>query len=61
MGHTLLIPATIYGNDALMAVDTAAEIPMISQSFLDLLGPSNGTSYEQTGIKNAERGSCSAA
>ena len=41
----------------LIVVDTAAQKSMISQSFADSLGPRNATSYEQTGIKDAEHGS----
>ena len=37
VGHTLLIPATIYGRDTLMVVDTAAQMSMVSQSFIDSL------------------------
>ena len=57
VGHTLLIPATIYSKNTLMVVDTAAQMSMISQLFADSLGSASATSHEQIRIKNAEHGS----
>ena len=53
-GHTLLIPATIYGKNTLMVVDTAAQMPMVSQSFIDSLGQTLTMSSGGIVIKNAE-------
>ena len=56
-GHTLLIPATISGKDTLMVVDTAAQISMVSQSFIDSLGQTLTMSSGGIVIKNAENDS----
>ena len=57
VGHTLLIPASIHAVDALVVVDTAAQISMISQSFLDSLKPTLKVSREHIRIRNAKHGS----
>ena len=51
VGHTLLIPASIHAVDALLVVDTAVQISMISQSFLDSLKPTVKVSREHIRIK----------
>ena len=57
VGHTLLIPATIHGKDTLMVVDTAAQMSMVSQSFIDSLEHAYTATPEFITIKNAEHGS----
>ena len=57
VGLTMLIPGTICGKDTLMAVDTSAQISMISQPFFDSLNHLTVFLPELIGIKNAEHGS----
>ena len=57
VGHTLLIPATIHGKDTLMVVDTAAQMSLVSQSFIDSLEHAYTATPEFITIKNAEHGS----
>ena len=57
VGYTLLIPATIYGRDMLMVIDTAAQMSMVSQSFIDSLEHACTVTPEFITIKNAEHGS----
>ena len=57
VGHTLLIPATIYGRGMLMVIDTAAQMSMVSLSFIDSLEHACTVTPEFITIKNAEHGS----
>ena len=51
VGHTMPIPATIYGRATVMVVDTAAQISTINQSLLDYLGQSITEPSAQIGIQ----------
>ena len=55
--NTLLILATISNKDTLMVVDTAAQISMVSQSFIDSLGQIFTMSPGGIVTKNAENDS----
>ena len=51
VGHTLLIPASICAADTLLVVDTAAQMSIISQSFLNSLKPTVTVYHEHIRIK----------
>ena len=58
IGHTLLISASIYDVDTLLVVDTAAQMSVISQSFLNSLKSTVTVSREHIRIRNAEHMRC---